>query len=71
MSLAKAGPRPAPKFESNELLLFRSARGVSFGMWVRRRGSALPAMFVTFWEVLLLEVWNKGTGGRCLARCCS
>lgn len=25
MSLWKAGPRPAPMFESNELLLFRSA----------------------------------------------
>lgn len=65
---AKAGPRPAPMLESNELLLFRSAGRVSFACArARRRKWSLPAMFTTLLccGMLLLELENKGTGGRC------
>lgn len=51
MSPAKAGPRPAPMFESNELLLCRSA------------------MFTLYCGILVLELENNGTGGRCW--CCN
>lgn len=59
----KPARRLAP--ESKELLLFKSAGEVSLrvGLWRRR---PIPAMFVTFFScgVLLLELENKGTGGR-------
>lgn len=54
MSLdTKAGPRPAPRFESNELLVFRSAMFAT--LWSC--------------GILELVLWNKGTGGRCWCCC--
>lgn len=51
----KAGPRPAPRFESNELLLFRSAMFAT----------------LLLCRILGVELeWNKGTGGRCWICCC-
>ena len=67
--LLKLDIRLAP--ESKELLLFKSAGNVSSRLGWQKAG-LIPAMFVTLCSLgmLLLELENRGTGGRWSNRGC-